>query len=209
MTSALQSEGKSTTATNLALSFAELGKRTLLVDCDLRRPKLGRLLNISAPAGLSNVLMDPKLLETALIRDFGGVDVILAGDIPPNPSELLASARMEKLLEQLMEQYEYIFLDTPPFYLVTDAMALAPRSDGVLFVVRANQSDRVSVMHAVDQLEYAQARVLGFILNSVELEKTNYGYGKYRYGRYHKYGYSRESGYDYEQPPAPAEQVET
>lgn len=209
VTSALQSEGKSTTATNLALSFAELGKRTLLVDCDLRRPKLGRLLNLSAPAGLSNVLMDPRLLETALIRDFGGVDVILAGDIPPNPSELLASARMEKLLEQMKEQYEYIFLDTPPVNMVTDAMALAPRSDGVLFVVRANQSDRVSVMHAVDQLEYAQARVLGFILNSVELEKTNYGYGKYRYGRYHKYGYGRESGYEYEQPPAPAEQVET
>ena len=209
VTSALQNEGKSTTAANLALSFAELGKRILLVDCDLRRPKLGRLLNLSAPAGLSNVLMDPGLLETALIKDFGGVDVILAGDIPPNPSELLASARMEKLLEQMKEQYEYIILDTPPVNMVTDAIALAPRSDGVLFVVRSNQSDRVSVMHAVDQLEYAQAKILGFILNSVELEKTNYGYGKYRYGRYHKYGYSRESGYAYEQPPAPAEQVET
>ena len=91
--------------------------------------------------------------------------------------------------------------------MVTDAIALAPRSDGVLFVVRSNQSDRVSVMHAVDQLEYAQSKILGFILNSVELEKTNCG--KYRCGRYHKYGYSRESGYGYEQPPAPAEQVET
>ena len=116
---------------------------------------------------------------------------------------------MEKLLEQMKEQYEYIILDTPPVNMVTDAIALAPRSDGVLFVVRSNQSDRVSVMHAVDQLEYAQAKILGFILNSVELKKTNYGYGKYRYGRYHKYGYSRESGYGYEQPPAPAEQVET
>lgn len=209
VTSALQSEGKSTTATNLALSFAELGKRILLIDCDLRKPKLGRLLSLSAPAGLSNVLMDPSLLEKALIKDFGGVDIILAGDIPPNPSELLASSRMEKLLEQMKELYDYIIMDTPPVNMVTDAMALAPQSDGVLLVVRANQSDRGSVMHAIDQLEYAQVKVLGFILNSVEMEKTNYGYGKYRYSRYHKYGYSQGGGYGYRQPPASAERVET
>lgn len=207
VTSALQSEGKSVTATNLALSFAELGKKVLLMDCDLRKPKLGRLLNLSAPAGLSNVLMEPELLEKALIKSFGGVDIILAGDIPPNPSELLASVRMEKLLGQMKERYEYIIVDTPPINMVTDAMVLAPQSDGVLFVVRANQSDRNSVGYAIDQLDYAQVKVLGFVLNDVELEKSSYGYGKSRYSRYRRYGHY---GYGQQSAPAkPAERVET
>lgn len=211
VTSALQSEGKSVTTTNLALSFAELGKKVLLIDCDLRKPKLGRLLNLSAPAGLSNVLMEPELLEKALIQSFGGVDIILAGDIPPNPSELLASARMEKLLGQMKERYEYIIVDTPPINMVTDAMVLAPQSDGVLFVVRANQSDRNSVGYAIDQLDYAQVKVLGFVLNGVELEKSSYGYGKSRYSRYRRYGrygYGHGYGYGYGQQSAPAKPVE-
>lgn len=212
VTSALQGEGKSVTATNLALSFAELGKRVLLMDCDLRRPKLGRLLNLSAPVGLSNVLMAPDLLEKALVRGYGtGIDIILAGDIPPNPSELLSSARMEKLLGQIKEQYDYIIVDTPPINMVTDGMVLAPQSDGALFVVRANQSDRNSVGYAIDQLDYAQAKVLGFVLNGVELEKSSYGYDKRRYSRYRRYG-RYGYGYGYGQQPVsakPEEQAET
>ena len=209
ITSTVPEESKSNVAINLALTLAESGKKVALMDCDLRKPKLGRLLNLSAPAGLSNVLMEPELLEKALIQSFGGVDIILAGDIPPNPSELLASARMEKLLGQMKERYEYIIVDTPPINMVTDAMVLAPQSDGVLFVVRANQSDRNSVGYAIDQLDYAQVKVLGFVLNGVELEKSSYGYGKSRYSRYRRYG---RYGYGYGQQPVsakPEEQAET
>lgn len=204
VTSSLQSEGKSITALNLALSFAATDKRVLLIDCDLRRPKLSRLLDLSAPAGLSNLLLDPSLLDKSVLRRYGSIDIILAGDIPPNPSELLGSARMEKLLEQLRAAYDYIILDTPPVNMVTDAVVLAPRSDGVLFVVRANQSERGAVIRAVDQLEYAQVKILGFVLNGVDLEKSSYGYGKYRYkryGRYSRYGYGRDYGYERQSAP--------
>ena len=220
VTSSLQSEGKSTTAVNLALSFAEAGKKVLLVDCDMRRPKLGRLLNLSAPAGLSNLLLDPSLLEKPIIKEYSTIDVLLSGDIPPNPSELLGSERMKKLLDQMREKYDCIILDTPPINMVTDAVVLAPQTDGVLFVVRANQSERGAVIHAVDQLEYTQAKLLGFVLNGIDLEKASYGYGKYRYRKYKKYGYYGNRygygngygyGYGYGSPPGQkqaAEQVE-
>lgn len=213
VTSSLQSEGKSLTAVNLALSFAETDKRVLLIDCDMRRPKLGRLLNLSAPGGLSNLLLDPSLLEKSIVKQYSTIDIILAGDIPPNPSELLGSPRMEKLLEQMREKYDCIILDTPPINMVTDAVVLAPKSDGVLFVVRANQSERGAVAHAVEQLEYAQIKILGFVLNGIDMEKSNYGYGKYRYKRYKRYGrYGYSSGYGYGYgygySAAPSEQTE-
>ena len=96
---------------------------------------------------------------------------------------------MKKLLDLMREKYDCIILDTPPINMVTDAVVLAPQSDGVLFVVRANQSERGAVIHAVEQLEYAQVKLLGFVLNGVELEKTSYGYGKYRYRKHGYYGY--------------------
>ena len=192
VTSSLQSEGKSITTLNLAISFAEAENRVLLIDCDLRRPKLARLLRKSAKAGLSNLLLDPTLLEKAILPSdvHAGLDVILAGDIPPNPSELLGSRRMETLLQQLRKSYDYILLDTPPVNMVTDAAVLSARSDGVLFVVRANQSERGPVTHAVEQLQYAQAKILGFVLDDVATAQGGYGYGKYkRYGYGYGYGY--------------------
>lgn len=195
LTSSLQGEGKSITALNLAISFAEAENRVLLIDCDLRRPKLARLLRKSSRTGLSNLLLDPSLLGKAILPSgIERLDVILSGDVPPNPSELLGSARMGALLTQLRERYDYIILDTPPVNMVTDAVVLAPKSDGVLFVVRAGQSERGPVMRAVEQLEYAQVKILGFILDDVSGCGSSYGHG--RYGRY---GYGRY-GYGYGQP---------
>ena len=201
VSSSVQSEGKSITAVNLAMSFAQAGQRVLLIDCDLRKPKIARLLEMSAETGLVNSLMDATKLEESIVPyEDTKLDVLLCGTIPPNPSELLGSERMKELLVFLREQYDYIVLDTPPINVVTDAVVLRYVVDGYLFVVRANQSERGEILHALDQLEYAQAKILGFVLNGVALESTSYGYSKkryrrYGYGRYKKYGYGKYGGY--------------
>lgn len=198
ITSSLQSEGKSLTALNLAIALGQMDQKVILIDCDLRRPRMARLMNINAPAGLSNLLMDFSLLEVAVVNsEEHGIDMLLAGDIPPNPAELLSSNRMQKLLDKMRERYDYILLDSPPVDLVVDAVALSSKCDGVLFVVRAGQSERGAVIHGMDQLEYAGANVLGFVFNGVTSE-TAAGYGKYRfrkyarstsrYSRYYRYG---------------------
>lgn len=198
MTSAQPCEGKSITTLNLAISTAVNGSKVLVIDCDLRRAKVARLLQIKAKVGLSNLILNPKLLNEAILHtEIPGLDVILSGSIPPNPSELLGSSQMQRVLEELRSTYDYVFLDSPPVNLVTDAVVLAPKCDGVLLLVRANRSERGSVIHAVKQLEYSKAKILGFILNSVDMEQLHYGYKKYGYK---KYGYKkyRYGGYGYQ-----------
>ncbi len=196
VTSAVAGEGKSITVLNLAISFAETGQRVLLIDGDLRRPNQSRLLERKASPGLSNALAGLNTDEEIIHKDvFPHLDVIFSGDIPPNPSELLGHQRMEQLLERLSADYDYIFIDTPPVNVVTDASVLSRMLDGVLFVVRRNESDSDSVLYAVSQLEFAEAKLLGFILNGAELGgSTRYGSGKYK--KYKKYGY-KSGGYGY------------
>ena len=195
VTSSLQSEGKSITAINLAISYAMTDRKVLVVDCDLRRPKIARLMQLNAKVGLSNLLIDSKVKKEAIVPSgIENMDVLLSGSIPPNPSELLGSPRMQELIQELRESYDYIFLDSPPVNMVTDAVVLAPESDGVLFLVRANKSERGAIAHAIKQLEYGKTKILGFVLNGVDLEKTHYGDKKYRYRRYFRYG---RYGYGY------------
>ncbi|MGI6498419.1 MAG: CpsD/CapB family tyrosine-protein kinase [Oscillospiraceae bacterium] len=184
ITSASQNEGKSIIAANLAISYAQAGNRVLLLDCDLRRPKLSQLLDLYAPVGLSNLLMDPELLDSALLNSHvPGLSVILAGDIPPTPSELLGSIRMKQLLERLKENFDYIIMDTPPITAVTDTTVLVPQSSGVLFIVRSRYSDHDSVAYALSQLRHANANILGFVLNGSNVEKSN----KHRYKKFQPY----------------------
>lgn len=178
VTSSLPSEGKSINSTNLAISLTQLDKKVLLVDCDLRRPKMARLLGLHADVGLSNVLMRPELTSSAILSTReSGLSVMLSGDVPPNPSELLSSERMRKFLDGIKEIFDYIILDTPPINVVADAAILSPLVDGVLFVVRARQSERNAVKRAVEQLRRADAKLLGFVLNDVQ----NIHYNKYGY----------------------------
>ena len=197
VTSAMASEGKSITALNLSISFAEAGERVLLIDGDLRRPNQSRLLDLKPSPGMSNVLVKLSSPEEAVRHTkYHGLDVLLSGDIPPNPSELIGATRMEKLLCGLRENYDYIFIDTPPVNVVTDASVLCRLADGVLFVVRERESEKDPLLNAIGQLEFANAKLLGFILNGVRADGSGrYGYGKYKkYKKYKKYGYG---GYEY------------
>ena len=203
VTSSMQSEGKSITALNLAITFAQMEKKVLVIDADLRRPKQARLMNQNTQTGLSNLLMNPKQLSTAIIKnEEHGIDMIFAGDIPPNPAELLASPRMKTVLAELRERYDYVFIDTPPVDLVVDAVALSSQCDGVIYVVRAGQTERGAVLHGMEQLKYAGANVLGFVFNGATADTVR-GYGKYRYrkfayyGKYGKYGKYSRYGYRY------------
>ena len=192
VTSALASEGKSITVLNLALSFAETGRRVLLVDCDLRRPSIARLLDMNAKPGLSNVLVKFSSVEHAVRHtERYGLNVLLSGDIPPNPTELLGSDRMAAVIEALKSSYDYIFVDTPPVNVVADASILSNYMDGMLFVVRQGESEKDPVLSAVSQLEFASAKLLGFVLNGAGGDgASRYGYGKYKYKKY-KYGYGK------------------
>lgn len=175
VTSSTPNEGKSTTAVNLAISLAEAGKRTLVIDCDMRKPKLARLLKVVSADGLSNALFSRDDYASSIAHVDGyELYVMPAGSIPPNPSELLGSNRMRTLLDNLKKEFEYIILDTPPINVVTDAAALSPYADGVLLVVRSGVAERNAVVRSVDQLKKVNARLLGFILNGVSEKNDVY-----------------------------------
>lgn len=207
VTSALQSEGKSLIAVNLSISTATAGYKVLLIDADMRRPKIGRLLQMKSELGLSDILVQPAKVGEAIQPYREGMDVLLAGTIPPNPSELLGSSRMKTLLENLRQRYDFIVFDTPPINPVVDAVVLAPHTDGVLFASRVDHCDRSSVDRALEQLEYANVNILGFVLNGISTEVSGFANGGYRYKRYSRYGrkygnhqgygYGRRSGYGY------------
>lgn len=199
VTSAMASEGKSITVLNLAISFAETGQRVLLIDGDLRRPNQARLLSLKAKPGLSNVLVNLSApAEAVRHTDRAGLDVLLSGDIPPNPTELLGSERMGQLVEELKGQYDYIFMDTPPVNVVADATILSKYTSGMLFIVLQGASEKDPVVDAVAHLEFAGAKLLGFILNGVRNEGGGrYGYGKYKRGKYAYYKNKHGYGYGY------------
>lgn len=183
ITSASASEGKSITLLNLAISIAKAGQKVLLIDADLRRPAVARLLVEKAAPGLSNILAGLVDTEEALRKDiYPNLDIIFSGDMPPNPSELLGNEKMKELIETMAPQYDYILVDTPPVNVVSDACIVANLLDGVLMLVRQGRSKKEAVRRAVANLELTGAKILGFILNGIPLEKRkSYGYYYYYY----------------------------
>lgn len=188
VTSALQGEAKSTTAVNVSIAFAQNQSRILLVDCDLRLPTDAKKLNAQQSPGLTNLLVGMCTLDEAIQKLPSGLDVLAAGDIPPNPSELLGSPRMEQLMKELESRYEYIILDTPPICAVADATILSKMASGVILVVRQGIATRENVNNALEKLKVANAKVLGIVMTGAANEKTkSYSKGKgYGYG----YGYA-------------------
>ncbi|MBQ9518696.1 MAG: CpsD/CapB family tyrosine-protein kinase [Firmicutes bacterium] len=186
VTSSVASEGKSTTSLNMAITFAEAGTKTLLIDCDLRCPKLSKLLDDSAKKGLSNILVNDCSIEDALHETaYKNLDIILSGSVPPNPTELLASDSMQALVDELSKSYDYIIFDAPPVNVVTDAAIISRVATGVIIVCRQYVTDKKMLTAAVEKLKFVDAKILGVILNDVSVSKSGYGtYSKYSYGAY-------------------------
>ena len=196
LTSGLASEGKSTTILNLAISFAETGSKVLLIDADMRRPSLAKLLIEKMSPGLSNVLAGLCEPEDAVRKEVKpNLDVLFSGEIPPNPLELLGNPRMKALVEEMSQKYDYILVDTPPVSIVSDACEVANVTDGVLFLVRQNETEKDAVIRGVKQLELSNSRLLGFVLNGV-MDEGGKGY-KYRYRYRYRYRYKYRSKYAY------------
>ncbi len=200
ISSALSGEGKSLTAVNLAFALSQLNKKVLLVDCDMRRPTLAEKLGILKQPGLSSYLsrqchLDELVQMCSMKNNENAFHVISAGQNPPNPIELLSSERMKKALSAMRDAYDYVILDFPPVGEVSDAMAVAKETDGMLLVVRQNCCDRVTLSETVRQFEFINAKVLGVVFNGTNEQGGNYGKGYYK--RYYK-SYYKKYGNRYE-----------
>ena len=200
ISSALHGEGKSLSAVNLAYSLSQLGKRVLLIDSDMRRPTVADKLPIHKTPGLSDFLSGQNqadnMIQCCGIRDEEqAFHAISSGITPPNPMELLSSARMEKLLADLRESYDYVILDLPPVGEVGDALAVSKFTDGMLIVVRQNYCDRIALNTAVRQFEFVDAKILGVVFNCTNEDGSSYGKKHYR-GKYMKKYYNKYRHYD-------------
>jgi len=181
VTSSGPGEGKSMTTANLAVVYAQQGKKVLLIDADLRKPTVHYTFRMDNLRGLSNILVNEmKLEEVAYSTSVDNLDVITSGPIPPYPSELLGSNRMRTLLFEAKKTYDLVLFDTPPVLVVTDAQVLANIVDGSILVIRSKQTEFEPAMRAKEILETAKAKLLGTVLN--DREKTNMNY-YYYYGQ--------------------------
>jgi succinoglycan biosynthesis transport protein ExoP len=198
VTSALPQEGKTTTSINCAIVLAQKGVRVLLIDADLRRPSIHKTLGMAPHRGLSNVLTGSTTLEQAITHTsiLPNLDVLTAGTPPPNPAELLASSEMRDVLAQLRMQYDHIVIDTPPSLSVTDSVVLSPRADAVMLVIRSGQTTKQALRRSRDLLAQVNAKVVGVLLNAVDLSSPDYYYYYEYKGKYaHYYRDGEASGH--------------
>jgi capsular exopolysaccharide synthesis family protein len=188
ISSAGPSEGKTLTSTNLAITMAQAGSRVVIVDCDMRKPKVHKMFGIGRDKGMSSVLVSNDLeevLQDVIIHsDIPNLDVIPCGPIPPNPSEIIGSQKMSRIMEILQEQYDRIIVDSPPITAVTDSTVLAKFVDGVMLVVHAGVTPRQVVKTGLEQIQGVDANILGAVLNDVDTGKESYYYYQYYYYYY-------------------------
>ena len=187
ITSSKPSEGKSLTAANIAISYAMLGKKVLLIDADMRKPTQRRLWKVELSVGLCDFLAKIWQLEMAKVKDLP-LWIVCTGTIPPNPSELLASDRMKRFVEECAKHYDYVIIDTPPINTVADAQIVSAYVDGVVLVTRSGQTSSDELNEAIDAVHRAGGNLCGVVLNGISMKSAKYG-KKYEY----EYSYA-ESG---------------
>lgn len=202
VTSSAPNEGKTTTTVNLAVSISQADQKVLLIDGDLRKPKIHQYFAVPNAPGLTNYLGDKiqgkrsaDLFSVIHPTEYENLSLLCSGTIPPNPAELLGSELMAEFLDDVSKDFDYIIIDTPPINVVSDSLPLIRESDGVVLVVRSNQSTHPELQKALSALEFIDAKILGFVVNFVESKAGKYGRGSYGYGKYGKYGYGAYGGY--------------
>lgn len=187
-TSSGPGEGKTTTVSNFAVTLAQSGYKTILIDCDQRKPKVHKMFNLSNQVGISNILIGETSMDEAIQKtQVENLSVLPSGTRPPNPAELLASTKMQKFINLLKEKYDYIIIDTPPVIMVTDAQILSRYADGCLLIIASGEADRHMAAKAKELMQKVDAKILGVVLN--KLDTSNKGY----YGYYYHYYYGNES----------------
>jgi succinoglycan biosynthesis transport protein ExoP len=194
VTSALPKEGKSVTVANLAVAFAQLGERILVVDTDLRKPRLHQIFEIERQEGLSNFLTGSLAMRDAIQKtNVENIFLMPSGPIPPNPSELLNSKKMKQLMTESREGFDFVFFDTPPVLAVIDPLIVSALTDATMFVIKAGVTARKPFSNAIGELRKANANILGVLFNELKMKSGDLGFmDYYRYYRYEYYGDGKE-----------------
>ncbi len=189
-TSAEPGAGKSTTCSNVAITMAQTGAKVILIDADMRKPTQHKIFRVNNAQGLSKLLSGLAAMKDTIQRDVvTNLDLITSGPIPPNPSELLGSENMLNLLNRLSEEYDYIFVDTPPVNVVSDAFMLAKKVAGVMLVARQKQTHYEELQKAVESIRALEANVLGVVITDVS--EQNKPYGAYKSYKAYDYEYGK------------------